>query len=60
MIVSTHTVLCNGCGLSGPSSDVSPGLARAAAKTDDWTTQPGPRHPIDLCPPCTTAAKETN
>jgi hypothetical protein len=63
VIVSTHAVICTGCGLKGPASDVSPGLARAAAKREDWTLtanpEPGQREPVDLCGPCSNAPKET-
>lgn len=63
MIVATYTVICTGCGLKGPASDVSPGLARVAAKRDGWTLtanpEPGQREPVDLCSGCANTPKET-
>jgi hypothetical protein len=54
-----YTVTCNRCGAPGTKSDVSPGLARAAAKAWGWSVQPGPKQPIDWCAICTITPEET-
>lgn len=62
MTVSPHppyTVRCNDCGTPGTQSEVSPGLARAAAAAWGWSVQPGTKQPTDLCGPCTITPKET-
>jgi hypothetical protein len=52
-VISLHPpyrVECDRCGNLGPASDISPGLARAAAKDAGWGLVPGDKIPADICP----------
>lgn len=60
MILARFTVVCDGCGLVGPSSTGSPTSAVSSAQADGWAYDGLARNPThNWCPPCTKARKES-
>lgn len=61
MILSRHTIICDGCGLAGPSSDHTAVPAQLRARADQWTLDEHPNLIVarkHWCPDCTRARKE--
>lgn len=58
MIQVEYTVVCDGCGLHGPGSGLTPIDAQLRAQADGWTT--GFAETQHWCPPCTRTRQETD
>lgn len=62
MILAEYTVVCDGCGRQGPSSDRLRTDAQLRAQADHWTCDMVDNRPIAAkhwCPECTKARRET-
>lgn len=58
MIVTEHTIVCDGCGARSRTTDAARTVAWVCAKREGWTATPGTFVAEHWCPACTTARKE--